>query len=1184
MTEELNIIKILSNICEFFVWLISIAWPYIKNPIFLSIITAILIVGLLYYLYKKYYENWNSGWLSDLIETTISKSSEKQKIQIKILSYLTLNKKKIIRFIKSSKLFFLEIFKKIHFYIKNDALYEIKLPYMPSKTWLIIFIFIFGLFFFFSHDSVPYKNILDFEKWHNFISYPIDNNQLPNIIAILCGFASMVFVLIIFIAESIRATEDADHKRVLLKVSNLWPLITFTTLSLLNFLWFKVTALSIVLPIIIAVGIIFSFWQIVNFFINPEIREKYRKNFLKERMQKIILESVKERIGNNILLGKIGLDKEIKLEYKFSKSWINKRVDDYFFIESKEEGWLYDINLIELANLIKKLSEVGDHLGINIYPKKTPFLKSGKKSENTINQSNEQEIKVKEVYLLKRYGEQLLPDSIFNENDRIILALPKEFKKDQEIIADVYNLMPHIFRFNKKEPLSKTFRRELQNTKDQLINAIKSFSLGSIDDLKQTYLQLAETFLEQIYKLGGGFSAEQAKRERGNIFEEWDEISWLNQDIRELINVASETDNNDVMSKIAYLPMAISMRAIQVKDHFLFQEFVNYSTYFYHLGKEKPDNSKVKPYLLDRSWRFLKNTSDYYIEPKLNNGGKEINENDIKEYKYFLIYIFRLFQNLLKSSFDKEDLDYFKNVLKEFSRIYKHFNPEHEHPNVRFLKQSLEWTESIDEKINTENKIIIQQAKEDLSNEIKLAKEQIRFGLASKIFDIYKQNQNKETIKTFFETLVSYITDDIGQLTHVYESSRNFSIEDRWGWNEWEMIYDGEAHSIDFLSKLDKLYCILALKILKNKNENEIDKIIITPTRNLVTLSEEQHGLNNLITVLNSMVSESDQWNFILDEKMRNKISDLKKILQKACEKQEKIDEEYLKNISIDKDKLEDFKTQIKESFYKSGYLRPILEVYGAYRDLTSDKPIGKMDSWGFNQIADKEAFIKDWHVHYLDWGEHYGRSMATSEDQIIFKTMVSGSEIKKDIKMQDVIPEIEKILNESNFNEPIILQTLDNIFEYENIRKSETFIPRYNNDCPQTKVNNFQGYIGILKYSKFQIPVVNIFIRNEELKNKILLTDIKKYGSLNQYSPIDNKEESKYKDDIFFIKVIDLNEDEKILKEIIDANPNWLKEYEDKEGYLRRKVVIKLFEKFEFKIIESKFAYCINVETLTAQ
>jgi hypothetical protein len=1158
---------------------LSLIWQIITWPYFLHIAIGVIFIAFWICLSSEY-RRWNQGWLSNLIEENITEATRRQKPKINKIYIFKFTPRGLFGYIQSIKLRTFELLRIIMFYFKNKIAYDLRHPYLPSITWLMLVILILLLLFIFSHSGVPYGNIFYLQKWYEFAGRTIGPNELSNVVSIIGGFGAIVFVLIIFIAESIRETRNYEQKRILLKVSALWLLITFTTLSLLNFLWFKVTVLGLILPVFIAFGIIYSFWRVIRVLIDPQILEENRIKLLKDRMKRIILDSVRERIGNNILLGRIGQDKDIKIEYTFSKQWLDKGAGDYFFIESIEDGWLSDINLLELAKLVKKLENVAQRLGFSLHLGSTPSLDGGAKDE-IVKQSKSQPERTQKVYLLKRYGEQLPPSSIFTEDSKVILALPREFNRVPGLIDYVRNLTPRIFRFKKTEPSSNLFRRELQNTKDQFVAAIRSESLGSIEELKKTYLDLAETFLETIHQFGGGFSAEQARKERGNIFEGWNEIRWLRGDIRELIIVATETNNRDIISDIASLPVSIAIRAIQAKDHFLFQEFVGYSPFLYYLTKDKPDGD-LKAFMIERSWRYLKELSDFYIEPQLRNRQDADTVTDLKEYNDFAIYLFKIFQTLIKSAFDRKDLPTFKEILNQFSRLYKDFDPENEHPNAEYLERGLKWAESEEEKSDIQKKLILQIKQEESAQGIRLAKEQVFFGLASKIFDKYRHEADDESLKQFFDTVSAYIPNNINRLTAVFDSSRSFETEDRWGWSEWEIVADGEVHSIDIHGKLDRLYCVMALRILRDQSEEQLAQIRIPTSRNLLFLSEGS-GANNLTAALNSIESDASRWRFVLSESERAKVGALKNILKRARQEQERNDEEYLKTVELDSDKLNKFRRKVKESFYQAGYLRPILREFGAYKDLRSGAAVIEISSWGYNLIDEKAAFVKNWHVHYSGWGENYGRGMANFEDQLIFEKMNDRIENKKDITKQDVISEIRRILSENKLKDPIILQTLNYTYEYAQLRKSEAFVSRYAKECPKTKLDSVHGYMGILKIAEQHVPAVDIFVKKKDLENKVIVADLSSFGVLNQYSPIDKPEDAEHQYDIFLIRVTDLSKDDQRRQKIINDNPAWLQKYADKEGYLRQKVLINFYQKFEFEVKDPKSAYSLNVGDLPA-
>ena len=186
---------------------------------------------------------------------------------------------------------------------------------------------------------------------------------------------------------------------------------------------------------------------------------------------------------------------------------------NYIFIDAPKSGWLSDINFLELRYLSQQLEIEAQTLGFEL--RQATVAATGASKRGDIAQlANQKKSDVRNVYLLKRFGEQLPPNSVISAKGRALLALPREFSAKPHLLEEVRRRIPYIFRFIDGDPSSVALRREMQATKDQLVAAIRSISLGSIDELTQTYLQVAEEFLDILHGLGGAYSAEQARQER----------------------------------------------------------------------------------------------------------------------------------------------------------------------------------------------------------------------------------------------------------------------------------------------------------------------------------------------------------------------------------------------------------------------------------------------------------------------------------------------------------------------------------------------------------------------------------------------------------------------------------------------------------------------------------------------
>jgi hypothetical protein len=92
---------------------------------------------------------------------------------------------------------------------------------------------------------------------------------------------------------------------------------------------------------------IFAFAKVMRSLLNADIQEQGRRSLLKERTHALVMDSAKERAGNNILLQKLGPDGEIKIEYTVSKIWMQSGPADYIFVDLPRAGWISDVNIAE---------------------------------------------------------------------------------------------------------------------------------------------------------------------------------------------------------------------------------------------------------------------------------------------------------------------------------------------------------------------------------------------------------------------------------------------------------------------------------------------------------------------------------------------------------------------------------------------------------------------------------------------------------------------------------------------------------------------------------------------------------------------------------------------------------------------------------------------------------------------
>ena len=248
---------------------------------------------------------------------------------------------------------------------------------------------------------------------------------------------------------------------------------------------------------------------------------------------------------------------------------------------------------------------------------------------------------------------------------------------------------------------------------------------------------------------------------------------------------------------------------------------------------------------------------------------------------------------------------------------------------------------------------------------------------------------------------------------------------------------------------------------------------------------------------------------------------------------------------------------------------------------MTSEEPSTEVQSWGYNQLDDKGAFVTTWYVSYPGWGETYGRGLAQAADQQAFSRMIEGASKSVTATQESLFAEIESQIREADLKDAVVFQTLVHSFEYGEFGNKELFHANYKADCPKTLLNDFDGFIGVLKIAGQNVPVINVVAQDRKLRNEVVVANVSKFLSWDQFAPIDIPEERTRVHEGLFVNVIDLNADELRRERLLSEAPEWLTKHGDASAqlaYLRTHVIVNVYQKFQILIRDSKAAVCVTV------
>jgi len=309
-----------------------------------------------------------------------------------------------------------------------------------------------------------------------------------------------------------------------------------------------------------------------------------------------------------------------------------------------------------------------------------------------------------------------------------------------------------------------------------------------------------------------------------------------------------------------------------------------------------------------------------------------------------------------------------------------------------------------------------------------------------------------------------------------------------------------------------------------------------------IALSAELKQAGNMLAEIGFDTAKLDE---IFDDKLVPFLNKIKGEAEKQISAKHKTG-------NISQKRIGEFKQEVLKSFYEGANLRDIFAKYfKTYEDKTKEKIAGKKERFGIDIVYDKASFFDAWHVHYVDWGEHYGRDLASGENSFLLDDIAKDC---KEITKKDFEAMLAKI---ENPNDIVIFATkiaFERFFE-----DSKSFKPKI-------KQLEIKGFGGCYNFNGQSIPVFKTYHR--KIDKQILILNKTKVGRLVQLSPLNDGENEKSIEDIFYMDIQAFSENKDLMEKFIKKPPEWLQKIGDEQKqreHLQERVRIQIFERFEY-------------------
>ncbi len=951
---------------------------------------------------------------------------------------------------------------------------------------------------------------------YKFLSFDIpDFPPGIDLVAIHTGIGAVLVGLAFFVAGSLSDKDEPEKGRVLLYRSYFFPLLTSEVFAF--FFFFREPNIIAIVPLLgIAFGTVLSLGRVIDVLVHSHKLEEAKKELLisvtKKAFVQILDREIQKRIWSNNLYKHY--EKSEVLQFSPFGFWGR---DDVVKIEAPKTG-VIKLRFKELEKLNAELSRAVQTVNTS-----SDF--------QTTTKSNIETRKIPFSFICKSMHDKVDAGDSLIEIDKIVVERI-DLKKIRRIALNLFKI--------ERDMIEPEARTEIAQLKDRCLSAIEHNRTGELEKIIRLYTELVGEFFEYFTEYGGGFSSEQAEKERGSLTQKLKPLDWLSKDIWEIFRKGIESEDVNVIRDVAFLPILLAQKAIEKRDHLIFQEFIHFPSALYERAFEldKEGKARISKIMFDRTWRYLKELVDFHLEPKLRH-----EDYPIDDFKHYAVHVLKVFQNLLKSSFDKSDLPNFEKFLETANELFDQAERLH-----------------LDE----------EDPKSAAYEYIDTKRQEMFFGIAAWILFTMKSSTTTSEALPFLNAVQGKLPNKLEDLTGVFLRVHSFESEDFWGWSWWESAPEGRVHAIRILEKLEQFFVVRALSLLRSKTDDELSKIKLPHNRDLAFLAE---GTRDVMGIISDIENHNDNWRFILDPQSMTKCSALRELLQEAHENQEKEDIERKRLTRISESVVQKFKENLITDYKGSNLLKTILDGNGCVVDRSYKPYHGASKKFGVNTLFDKAAFFGDdvsWHVHFMgiDDAFGFGQTMSKGENEKVLEEIEKKSTFLTGEKFMEAFLKIKP-------SNAIILATNHAVWNFFE-RNSSWYLPKWHKDFPHNTDSKAEG---VLRYKKYFVPVYQILTSTAEV-SKIYILDKTKIGKYIQLSPLDKDESMDLQKDIFLMDIQEFLEGSAALNKMLAKPPAWLSEIGNKEKqikYLQERVLIHIFERFEFSLSENFVGFVIE-------
>lgn len=417
----------------------------------------------------------------------------------------------------------------------------------------------------------------------------------------------------------------------------------------------------------------------------------------------------------------------------------------------------------------------------------------------------------------------------------------------------------------------------------------------------------------------------------------------------------------------------------------------------------------------------------------------------------------------------------------------------------------------------------------------------------------------------------------VSNIISSYLRSRSVEDRDDLGWTRWYLDTKpaGEVYAIDISEYIDRVYAIRVLRALASLSDDQIRADTLPSDRRIQTLIASPES--PLRKAIEAVAKPESKWHPFVPKEGADRLAALSELFTKTLKEAAEREAAEIRAATISEAKVEELRKEAVEELEKTSTIMPLARKAGVLLT-SSTAPEGiKPITLGYNTVASKEAFIENWHVNFVDFGEQYGRGIANGIDRMTVEALAGvlpdwAIPVKEPTDLSAQLWAAIGVLEKSGINEVYALTSLNLDLSFPQV---SDFIPRWHRDCREGLEKDIPGFVGCFQHEGHQpIPVFRIHHSAPSLNRIFMLVDFRSLGAILQLPPSDDPADNVLIRGGVLVKVNDLNREDTVRVQILGEKPKWLMEMPDPEAHLKDRALVKVQVRLAFQFSKNPKGY----------